>query len=191
MRGRTFSLLVLALAATATGCTHANAPKARLAGEVLSIAGVVGLIGGALTSRYTDRTDEVMLGFSLMSAAGIGLYATGELTDPQRGPAPETVVEKHRRWAKILTERAGGAAREGNCKRVRRLEKRVDVYDRETHDFVFLRDPEILRCLEAPASPPAATEGGEPVALPPGLDPGPVAPQPVGPKLVAPGPTPP
>ncbi len=176
MRGRAFSHPVLALVVALAGCSHANAPKARLAGEILSIGGVLGLVGGGLMSRYTGHTAEVMATFSVTSAIGIGLYAAGELTDPQFGPAPETTAHKHTRWAKILTERAAGAAREGNCKRVRRLEKRVDVYNREVHDFVFMKDPEIVRCLEAGASP-AAVEGDTPT-LPPGLDPGPVVPAP-------------
>ena len=101
-------------------------------------------------------------------------FAIAELSEPPSGGTPETRQQMHTRWAKILTERAGGAAREGNCKRVRRLEKRVDVYDREVHDFVFMRDPEIVRCLETP------TEPGSPdaPALPPGLGPGPVGPAP-------------
>ncbi len=38
-----------------------------------------------------------------------------------------------------------------------RLERRVNVYDREVHDFVFMRDPAIVKCLEgAPAAPPPA-----------------------------------
>ena len=135
-------------------CTRTTAPKARLAGEILSIAGVVGLIGGAITQSYHDgHTAEVMAGFSVTSALGIGLFAGGELLDPTPGPRPETVPEKHRRWAKILTQRAGGAAREGNCPRVRRLERRVHVYNRDVHDFVFMRDPEIVKCLEG-ARPP-------------------------------------
>src|SRR5881394_1578222 len=92
----------------AAGCTHSTAPKARLAGEILSITGVVGLMGGALTQPYNGgHTGEVMATFSVTSALGIGLYAAGELTDPT-GQSTETVPEKHRRWAKILTERAGG-----------------------------------------------------------------------------------
>lgn len=173
MRGRAFIPPVLGLAVALTGCTHATAPKARLAGEILAIGGVVGLVTGGLLSTTTGHTGEIMASFSLMSATGIGLYAAGELTDPQFGPAAETTTHRHRRWAKILTERASGAAREGNCKRVRRLEKRVDVYNREVHDFVFMKDPEIVRCLEAGGSP-APIEGEAP-SLPPGLDPGPVS----------------
>ena len=135
-------------------CTSSTAPKARYAGQILSIAGVVGLIAGAATQSYHDgRTAEIMGGFSIMSATGIGLYAAGELTDPALDVKPETTPEKHRRWAKILTQRAGGAAREGNCPRVRRLERRVHVYNRDVHDFVFMRDPEIVKCLEG--SPPS------------------------------------
>lgn len=136
-------------------CTHAQAPKARLAGEVLAISGVVGLVVGALTSQYSgDHLADIMGTSSVASALGITLFAVGDLTDPMRGPRPETEEQKYRRWAKILTERAGGAAREGKCPRVRRLEKRVNLYNREVHDFVFMKDPEILKCLETPVVPP-------------------------------------
>ncbi|TMQ09426.1 MAG: hypothetical protein E6J91_30325 [Deltaproteobacteria bacterium] len=92
-----------------------------------------------------------MIGFSVVSGAGIVSYAVGELEDPAltSGP-PETIEQRNRRWAKILTQRAAGAAREGNCDRVRRIEVRVRTYDPEIHDFVFLRDPEIARCLSTP-----------------------------------------
>lgn len=144
-------LLTVALAS----CTHAQAPKARLAGEVLSITGVVGLVVGALTSHYTGgHLAQIMGTSSVVSAFGITLFAAGDLTDPMRGPAPETEEQKFRRWAKILTERAEGAAREGRCPRVRRLEKRVNVYNREIHDFVFMKDPEILKCLEGASAVP-------------------------------------
>ncbi len=176
MRGRAVSHPVLALVLALTACTRGTAPKARLAGELLSIGGVIGLVSGGLLSRYTGRTAEVMSSCSVISATGIGLYAAGELTDPADAPAGESTEHMHRRWVKILTERAGGAAREGNCKRVRRLEKRVDVYNREVHDFVFLRDPEIVRCLEAGGS--SAPLESERPSLPAGLDPGPVGPVP-------------
>lgn len=148
----------------AAGCTRSTAPKARLAGEILSITGVVGLIGGALTQSAIGHTGEVMATFSVTSALGIGLYAAGELLDPTAGPSRETVPEKHRRWAKILTERAGGAARDGNCPRVRRLERRVHVYNQEVHDFVFMKDPEIVKCLEGEpsAEPPVVPLPGQP-----------------------------
>jgi hypothetical protein len=152
----------LALTLALASCTHAQAPKARLAGEVLSFAGVAGLVVGALTSKYSgDHLAQIMGTASVTSALGITLFAVGDLTDPMRGPKPETETQKFRRWAKILTERAGGAARDGRCPRVRRLEKRVNVYNREIHDFVFMKDPEILRCLEG-APPP-----GEVVPDPP------------------------
>lgn len=156
MRGLVLTLVL-------ASCTHAQAPKARLAGEILAITGVAGLITGALTSKYSgDHLGEIMGAASLTSALGITLFAIGDLTDPMRGPKPETEDQKFRRWAKILTERAGGAAREGRCPRVRRLEKRVNLYNREVHDFVFMKDPEILKCLEAP--PPAPSEVPEPAA---------------------------
>lgn len=165
----------LALTLALASCTHAQAPKARLAGEILSIAGVVGLVTGALTTRYTDHTQAVMGVSSVTSALGITLYAVGDLTDPMRGPAPESEAHKLRRWAKILTERAAGAAREGRCPRVRRLEKRVNLYNRDVHDFVFMKDPEILKCLEAPAPATDAAPPTEaaPDASPPDLPPPP------------------
>ncbi len=54
---------------------------------------------------------------------------------------------RNRRWAKILSERASGAARENRCARVRRIERGIATYDREIHDFVLLADPEVVRCL--------------------------------------------
>ena len=149
---------LIAVLVLAAACTRTTAPKARLAGMILSVSGVIGLIAGAATQGYHDgNTAEIMGAFSITSAVGIGLYAGGELLDPALDVKPETVPEKHRRWAKILTQRAGGAAREGNCPRVRRLERRVNVYNRDVHDFVFMRDPEIMKCLEGgrPTEPPA------------------------------------
>jgi hypothetical protein len=148
----------------ATGaCTPAQAPMARKVGEGLSIGGVVGLIASAAMVHINTHTDEFMVGFSVISAVGIGMYAAGDLTTPDA--IRETIPERNHRWAKILTERAAGAAREGRCPRVRRLQVRVRGYDREIHDFVFMRDPEILKCLVLPTEPTEPTES-EPVQVP-------------------------
>jgi hypothetical protein len=121
---------------------------------IASIGGVVGLTASAAATAVAE-TDRLVPLFSLVSAIGIGLYAVGELTDPTFETRTETTAEKHHRWARILTERAFRYAREGNCRRVRRVEKRVNVYDREFHDFVFMRDPEILKCMSSEAADPA------------------------------------
>ena len=138
--------LLLAIAA----CTPAQAPIARRVGEVLSLAGVAGLIGTSAATHYLDNTtDDLLISCSVISAIGILTFAAGELAGPA-GPRRETLPERHTRWAKILTERAAGAARDGRCPRVRRLELRVRIYDAEIHDFVFMRDPEILKCMTEP-----------------------------------------
>ncbi|MGE0401724.1 MAG: hypothetical protein AB7T06_33795 [Kofleriaceae bacterium] len=156
---------------------------------VASIGGVVGLTAGAAASAFTD-TDEVVAVFSLISAIGIGLYAVGELTDPAFETRVETTAEKHHRWARILTERAFRYAREGNCPRVRRVEKRVNFYDRELHDFVFMRDEAIARCMtyEPPAAPVDETAPSEepPIAPPAPSDGPPVIAPPDGPPVIAP-----
>lgn len=156
---------VVALAvASSTACVPpALAPGARRVGMVASIVGVVGLIAAAGLQGYTSSGDELVTTFSLMSAGGVVLFAGGELSLPIRGPRKETETEKFRRWARLLTSRAFGAARDGRCPRVRRLEKRVRLYDREVHDFVFMRDPAILKCLEA-------AEPTNPLPLTPGAD---------------------
>lgn len=137
--------LVISLGA----CTPAQAPKARKAGEAMAIGGVVGLIATSAVARYTSgSTREILIGFSVLSAAGIVTFAAGDLSTP--ASRHETLPERHHRWAKILTERASGAARDGRCPRVRRLEVRVRTYDPEIHDFVFMRDPEILKCMAQP-----------------------------------------
>jgi len=135
-------------------CTPAQAPVARKIGKVMSIGGVLGLIVTSATPRLTSYTSDLMLGFSVVSAVGIGMYAAGELSEPS-SVRQETLPQRYHRWAKILTERAAGAARDGRCPRVRRLEIRVRTYDAEVHDFVFMRDPEILKCLSEPVQAPA------------------------------------
>jgi hypothetical protein len=151
-------MLRLALCAVlaSTACSPAQAPFAKTTGKIAAIGGVVGLIATAVSTRYVDTTEEMLLGFSVISGLGIVTYAWGELSE-----APvvirETIPERHHRWAKILTERAAGAARDGRCARVRRLEAKVQMYDSQVHDFVFMRDPEILRCLEQQA-PPSVVE---------------------------------
>jgi hypothetical protein len=150
--------IVLALALVSTGCTHAQAKAARTVGEVLAIGGVLGVLGAIVTARVTGLGTEPVTAFSAVSGLGIITYATGELSDPVVAQAPETESHKLRRWAKILTERAAGAARDGRCPRVRRYEKRVQLYDPVIHDLVFMRDPEILRCLAEPQPPAAPAE---------------------------------
>ena len=141
-------LLVLA-----ASCTHAQAPRARLAGEIMALSGVGGLLATAATNSLTSHTRELLIVSSAVSLAGMLLFAAGELTDP--GVPSETLAERNHRWAQILTERAAAAARENNCERVHRLERRVQTYDPETHDFVFMKDAEIRRCLEGPPPDPA------------------------------------
>jgi hypothetical protein len=157
----------LAWLVLAAGCTHAQSSRARIAGEVASLGGVAGMIAGVLATSVTPHGKQILLGFSIVSGAGIVTYAVGELGDPALDGPSETLAQRNHRWAKILTERAAGAAREGNCARVRRLEARVRSYDPEVHDFVLLRDPEVLRCLEAPPVAPA-----EPTAPSPARSPG-------------------
>ncbi len=182
------TLLALACAGAAAACTPSHAPAMRSSGKVMALGGVAGIVGAAFATNVTDAADEMMIGFEVVSAVGILTYAYAELTWPRVRYIEETPEVKHRRWAKILTERASGAAREGRCARVRRLERRVEKYDRVVHDHVFMRDPEILKCLEAPggARPPGAPEAPPPEAPPvPGA---PVPGLPEGPALEAPPP---
>jgi hypothetical protein len=133
------------------GCAPAQSKAVGRTGMVLAIAGVVGIMGSAIASSR-----ELMVGSQVASAAGIGISAAHELSGPEVVYKQESQAQKHARWARILTEHAAGAARSGNCARVRKFEPRVRIYDPNVHDFVFMRDPEILRCLSAPgdAGPP-------------------------------------
>lgn len=158
------ALPLISCFALAASCTPAQAPAMRTGGKIMAIGGVAGIVGSALAVSLSSHASEMLLGFEVISAVGVGTYAYAELTYPTSTDRSETVPEKHRRWAKILTERAAGAARDGRCPRVRRLEPRVNGYDREVHDFVFMKDPEILKCLSsappeaAPAEPPPTEE---------------------------------
>ena len=128
---------------------------------VMAIAGVAGIIASAAASSSTTHSSEMMLGAEAVSAAGIMLYAAHELSGPEIVYVEEDPVRKHMRWARILTEHAAGAARIGNCARVRKFEPRVRVYDSNYHDFVFMKDPEILRCL-SPVPDGGTIESSEP-----------------------------
>lgn len=177
--------LVLALGA----CTPAQVPVGKRVGQVLALGGVGGLIGMAFAERYTEASDELLAGFAVTSALGILLYAGIELSEGNVIYKAEPIPVRNRRWAKILSERASGAARENRCARVRRLERRIATYDREIHDFVLLADPEVVRCLndDQPATlDPRAEETATPPFVP--VLPGPVLPGPVLP--VAPEATP-
>jgi hypothetical protein len=134
------------------GCAPARSKVVGRTGMVMAIVGVTGIIGSALASSSTTHAGEMMIGASAVSAAGITLYASHELSGPEVVLRQETPEVRHSRWARILTEHAAGAARNGNCAPVRKFEPRVRVYDANYHDFVFMRDPEILRCL-TPAEP--------------------------------------
>ena len=153
------ALLALALLA---GCQHARSKAVGRTGMVMAIGGVAGIIASAAAAPHTTHSDDMMLGSSAISAAGILLYASHELSGPEIIWKQESTTRRHSRWARILTEHAAGAARSGNCARVRKFEPRVRVYDANIHDFVFMRDPEILRCL----SPAPAPVESAPAPLP-------------------------
>lgn len=135
------------------GCTHAQAPHARRIGAAMSVTGVGGLIGASLTNNLTDHTGEILAVSSVVSLVGMLVFAGGDLAQPtEQG---ETLSQRNHRWARILSERASGAARDGRCPRVRRLAVRIRGYDREVHDFVLMRDPEVIKCLTVPEATPA------------------------------------
>lgn len=137
--------LVLVVASAA--CTPAQAPRARAIGKPLALGGVGGMIVASAAYRASDRMEDVLAGFSLISLVGIAVFAAGDLSAPRPVAEVESIPARNHRWATILTQRASGAARDGRCARVRRLERKVRHYDRDVHDFVFMRDPEIVRCL--------------------------------------------
>ena len=140
----------LALALALAACTPAQVPIGKTITEALAIGGVVGMTGVGLAAHETDA-NLAPLGavFAVSSAIGILGWALLDLQF-DTGPEPETIPQRNHRWAKILTERAAGAARENKCARVKRLEARVRHYDAEIHDFVMMRDAEIVRCLQEP-----------------------------------------
>jgi len=127
----------------ATSCTHAQAPRARLVGEVLALAGVAGLMAAGAIAKWSDADPhELAVASSGISIVGIATFAIGDLTDEPAGPSAAT---KHR-WAKTWIERAQVAARGGNCERVASIEPRVRRLDPKLYELVFMRDPEIARC---------------------------------------------
>jgi hypothetical protein len=157
------ALVAASIALVAGACTPAQAPVARKIGKVMALGGVTGLLVGAATTYFIgDSTRPVLVGFSVVTTVGIATYAAGELTGPSLHE--ESIPERNQRWARILTERAHGYARDGRCSRVRHIETRVRVYDRVLHEGVFMRDPAIQKCMAN--EPPPAPKLVEPPAVP-------------------------
>lgn len=138
------ALVLIGLQLGSVSCTHAQAPKARLVGEVLALAGVAGLMASGAINKWTDTDPhELAVASSVISITGLVTFAVGELTDEPTGPSAAT---KHR-WAKIWIERAQVAARGGNCERVASIEPRVRRLDPKLYELVFMRDPDVGKCL--------------------------------------------
>ena len=137
--------VALALALVTGSCTHAQAPKARLAGEVMAIAGVVGMIAaGVIAKASTYDSTWMSESSALVSIVGIATFTTGDLTEPEdSGPDWPT---RHR-WAKVWIERARDAAKTGDCERVQAIQPRVLRLDPKAHDIVFMRDVVIATCF--------------------------------------------
>jgi hypothetical protein len=157
-----FVALVMVMTAA---CTPAQAPAAKRLGKVMALGGAGGLIASSVATRYADNMYPLVAVFSVVSAVGIGTYATGELSE-EPATIQETLPERHHRWAKILFEHAAGEAREGRCARVIKWEPRVAKYDAHVHDFLYMRDPEILKCLAHPAVMPRPALEPEPLVAP-------------------------
>jgi hypothetical protein len=136
--------VVLALLSPLAACAPARSTAVGRTGMVMAIAGVATIITATLVS---DHDAELMVSGSALSAGGILLAAAHQMSTPEIVYVEEPEPRKLSRWARILTEHAAGAARTGNCAGVRKFEPRVRVYDLRYHDLVFMRDPEILRCL--------------------------------------------
>ena len=141
-------------------CTHAQAPIARKAGEILSIAGVAGLVSAAVVAKTTDtNVTYISVTAALVSLAGIGLFMAGDLTgQTQSGVAVAASSEpdpatKHR-WASTWLGRAQEAAQKGDCERVQSIEQRVARLDPELHDVVMMQDAQIVKCLHGESSGP-------------------------------------
>ncbi len=155
----------LAAALAIAGCSPTMAPRAKTVGKVVSLSGVGALIITAFAASYIGpHAREVVMGLSSLSAIGVGTYAAGELSQPSSNS--ETTAERHQRWARVLTDRAYGYARDGRCWRVRNIEPRVRVYDRDHHKTVFMRDPEIVKCLTTAPLPTEPDPLPDPIESP-------------------------
>ena len=72
--------LLCALALTA--CSPATAPKARLAGELMSLGGVAGIITSASLTGVSSYAKDTVYVFSVVTLLGMITYAIGDLSDP-------------------------------------------------------------------------------------------------------------
>jgi hypothetical protein len=147
-------LRLAALALVSTSCTPAQAPIARKTGAVFAIGGVAGLVTSGVIAKASDiDMTYVSIGAALVSLAGMAVFAVGDLSGHPTGTAVAAADEpdgatKHR-WAQTWLDRAQEAARRGDCERVQSIEPRIRRLDAELHDVVFMRDPDIVKCLHA------------------------------------------
>lgn len=65
-----------------SACTRSTAPKARLAGEIMSLGGVGGIITSASLTGVSSHAKDAVIGFSVVTALGLILYSIADLTDP-------------------------------------------------------------------------------------------------------------
>jgi hypothetical protein len=72
--------LLCALALTA--CSPATAPKARLAGEIMSLGGVAGIVAGASLTGVSSHAKDGVYVFSVVTLIGMITYAIGDLSGP-------------------------------------------------------------------------------------------------------------
>lgn len=64
------------------GCSRSAAPKARLAGEIMSLGGVGGIVTSASLTGVSSHAKDAVLGFSVVTLVGLIVYSIGDLSDP-------------------------------------------------------------------------------------------------------------
>jgi hypothetical protein len=106
--------------------------------------------------------------------------------DRQAAAFQQARTQALRTDARQLTRLASEAARSGDCERARRLEGAVDDQDPTVHDMLFVRDPDIRRCLtEVVVRNKIKTIAKTPPAPLPARPPAPPSPSPAPPAIAA------
>ena len=176
------AVLAITIALT-SGCAYHSSRRTAKSGVGLLVAGA---LSAALAHRsectyHLDGTGDLgcmwdavtpMLLVSGLVVTGVGLAGIAIYDKPEpdvplpaeqlsaegRRKAVEGVLEKRRDDAWALTKAAAAAARAGDCKTVRKLDRRVLGLDADFHNTVFLADVGIGRCLEPAITAPLAPQ---------------------------------
>jgi hypothetical protein len=133
------------------GCAGPQATRTRRHAELAIGASLVGVIVSSLgIAAFPDHKPifiGITAGFGAVAIGSAIVYGVAHSNAPPEPAAPPPAPPDHRAEAWHLTQLAQGAARNGDCNRVRELGAQILILDAGFYETVFARDAAVARCL--------------------------------------------